>query len=64
MIGDLDARRDEWRVGEKRLYEVGLPGRYNTLGQWKPIFYPSDANQLHAEARAASPDDGVAAALF
>jgi hypothetical protein len=34
MCGLLDALKDEWRVGDKRLYEIGLPGRYNKPGEW------------------------------
>ena len=28
FVGDLDAFTEEWRVGDKKLYEIGLPGRY------------------------------------
>jgi len=36
FVGNLDNITEEWWVGDKRLYEVGLPGRYNKLGEWKP----------------------------
>ncbi len=55
---------DEWRLGTKRLYEIGLPGRYNELGEWKPISYPGDCEPIKARAEAASPDPDVQGALF
>jgi hypothetical protein len=64
FVGNLSARRQEWRVGDKRLYQVGLPGRYNVLGEWKPIIYPGDAHPLQKEASAASDDPYVQGALF
>jgi hypothetical protein len=64
MVGDLAEMKDEWRVAGKRLYEVGLPGRYNELGQWKPIIYPKGHDHLLAEARAVLADDDVRGALF
>lgn len=64
MIGDLSQKRHEWRVGEKRLFEVGLPGRYNKLGQWKPIVYPGESNPLVNEALAFSRDDGIRGTYF
>jgi len=29
MVGSIDDLKHEWRVGEKRLFEIGLKGRYN-----------------------------------
>jgi hypothetical protein len=55
---------DEWRVGEKLLYQIGLPGRYNELGEWKPISYPGDYEPIRARAEALSPDPDVQGALF
>lgn len=63
-VGDLKALRHEWRVGEKRLYEVGLPGRYNKPGEWKPIIYPGDSSALERDARALSEDPEVQGVLF
>jgi len=45
-VGDLDGLRDEWRVGDKRLYEIGLQGRYNEIGEWKPLIYPGKWDEL------------------
>jgi len=64
FVGDPDRLRDEWRVGERRLYEIGLPGRYNKLGEWKPIIYPVDFRSLEQEARSLSPDTKVQGVLF
>jgi hypothetical protein len=64
QVGDLDALRQEWRVGDKRLYEIGLIGRYNTLGEWKPLIYPGDFHKLEEEARAFSDDPDVQGAFF
>ncbi len=56
---------DEWRVGKKLLYEIGIPGRYNKLGEWKPIdLRGGDAAPIIARAEAASPDRDVQDALF
>lgn len=55
---------DEWRVGRKLLYELGLPGRYNELGEWKPISYPGNYEPIKARAEAGSPDPDVQGALF
>ncbi len=64
MVGLLDELKPEWRIGEKRLHEIGLPGRYNKLGEWKPIIYPGDADSLLREAFSQSEDRDVQGALF
>jgi hypothetical protein len=64
MVGDLDAMRPEWRIGEKRLYEVGLPGRYNVLGEWKPMVYPGSTEGFMKEITATSSDWDVQGVLF
>ncbi len=56
--------KDEWRVGDKRLYEIGLQGRYNNLGEWKPIFYPGKSEQLSKDAESLSDDPDVQGILF
>ncbi len=63
-VGVLDKLKDEWRVGEKRLYEIGLQGRYNQLGEWKPIFYPGKYEHLLNDARSLSDDPEVQGILF
>ena len=64
MAGELDKLRPEWRVGERRLYEIGLPGRYNKLGEWKPIVYPGSTELFQEEIRELSGDPDVQSALF
>jgi hypothetical protein len=64
FVGSLDDLKDEWRIGDKRLYEVGLPGRYNKLGEWKPIIYPANSNQIQKEAMALSQDGDVQGSIF
>jgi len=64
MVGELDSLRDEWRVGDKRLYEIGLHGRYNAFGEWRPIIYPGDSASLQREARQFSDDLNVQGAFF
>lgn len=64
MVGLIDELKHEWRIGEKRLYEVGLPGRYNKPGEWKPIIYPGDSDHLNREVLAMSEDRDVCGAIF
>jgi hypothetical protein len=63
-IGELEKRRPEWRVGDKRLYEVGLPGRYNAPGEWKPLVYPGESQGLQKDVRSLSDDPDVQGSLF
>lgn len=63
-VGNLDQLKDEWRVGDKRLYEIGLQGRYNVLGEWKPIFYPGEYEHLLKDARSLSDDPDVQGIFF
>jgi hypothetical protein len=50
---------NEYRVEGKRLYEIGIPGRYNKLGEWKPIIYPGKSDALVKEAAGISKDPDV-----
>lgn len=66
FIGDTSKLKNEWMVGEKKLYEIGLPGRYNVIGEWRPIEVaggsPDDlARRCH---EIAGDDDEVEGALF
>ena len=63
-VGMLDELKDEWRVGKKHLYEIGLSGRYNNLGEWKPIIYPGKHEHLTKKAYALSDDPDIQGALF
>lgn len=62
--GDLDALKPEWRVGEKRLCEIGLTGRYNEPGTWKPIVYPGETDIFQKEIFQATTDERVQGVLF
>lgn len=64
FIGDIGELKNEWMIEDKRLYEVGLPGRYNKLGHWKPIIYPGGAEHLIKEAMSMSDDGDVQGAYF
>jgi len=62
--GTLDNLRHEWRVGEKRLYEIGIPGRYNKWGEWKPLIYPGNIEPLEKDVRSLSQEDDVQGILL
>ena len=64
QVGFIDKLIDEWRVGDKRLYELGLKGKYNKTGEWKPILYPGDFGKLEQEAMSLSKDERVQGILF
>ena len=64
FIGDKGKLKDEWHIGEKRLHEIGLSGRYNELGEWKPIVFPGDFNPLDKEAHELSDDPDVQGIIF
>ena len=64
FVGDIDEMRDEWRIGEKRLYEVGLPGRYNKYGEWKPLVYPGKSDTLQMEVSSFSKDPKIQGSYF
>jgi hypothetical protein len=64
FIGVIDDPPQEWLVGGRRLHELGLKGRYNEPGEWKPIVYPVISDKLIQEARTASTDRDVQGALF
>ena len=63
-IGLTDDLKHEWKVGDKRLFELGLPGKYNNDGEWKPIIYPGNCDHLMEEARKATPDERIQGVLF
>lgn len=64
QVGLLEDLKHEWRIGDKRLCEVGLPGRYNKLGEWKPLIYPGDSDPLQKEAASLSKDSRIQGCLF
>jgi|HubBroStandDraft_2_1064218.scaffolds.fasta_scaffold02473_6 hypothetical protein len=55
---------NEYRVNGKRLYEIGLPWRYNALGKWKPLVYPGKIDHLMKECVELSDDPDVQGALL
>jgi hypothetical protein len=50
LMMSMEPSSNEYRVNGKRLYEIGLPGKYNKLGEWKPIIYPGKSDALVMEA--------------
>lgn len=64
MVGNRDELKTEWRIGNKRLYEIGLSGRYNDPGEWVPIVYPGDSGHLQQEALEATGDERIQGVLF
>jgi hypothetical protein len=64
MVGELEALKPEWHVGDKWLYEVGLPGRYNPLGKWKPIIYEGPTGSITRRAQELSDNLPVQGILF
>lgn len=64
MIGDLSKQKQEWRVGDKELYEIGLPGRYNSPGEWMPIVYPGNSDRFKNKALDATEDERIQGVLF
>lgn len=63
-VGSLDELRKEWRVGDRRLHEIGLPGRYNKLGFWQPILYEGPDDWIQDEIRQLTDDPEVQGSLF
>lgn len=57
MITSTEPLKREWRVNGKSLWEIGLPGRYNTLGYWKPLVYPAPNIDDFKQACVALSDD-------
>ena len=64
QVGMLNGLRREWRVGARRLHEVGLPGRYNPLGEWRPIVYEGPTDWIDGEIADLSDDPDIRGALF
>jgi hypothetical protein len=60
----MEPNANEYKVEGKRLYEIPLPGRYNKLGEWKPLIYPGDAKDLIKECQELSDDPDVQGVLL
>lgn len=50
MVGNISELKHEWMVGDKKLFEIGIPGRYNRPGEWMPIVYPGESGNFQEEA--------------
>ncbi len=48
FFGDIDKMKNEYIVLDVPLYQIGLPGRYNFYGEWKPFVYDGDLDLLDA----------------
>ena len=59
LMMSTEPSTNEYRVNGKRLYEIGLPGRYNKLGEWKPLIYPGKSDYLIKESMELSDDPDV-----
>src|SRR5580704_524366 len=64
LIMSMEPSSNEYRVNGKRLYEIGLLGRYNKLGEWKPLIYPGKSDHLLKECAELSSDPDVQGILF
>jgi hypothetical protein len=59
LMMSMEESSNEYRINGKRLFEVGLPGKYNQLGEWKPLIYPGKSDALVKEAADISQDPDV-----
>lgn len=64
MAGNLDEMKPEWRVGNKLLYEIGLPDRYNIVGEWMPLIYPGESGQWQTKALGLTEEERIQGVLF
>lgn len=64
QVGMWDEMTNRWKVKDKCLYEIGLPGRYNNHGEWKPIVYPKGSEEIDEEIRKITDDYLVQGCLF
>jgi hypothetical protein len=66
FVGSLDQLKQEWMVGKKRLYETeGILGRYNKIGEWRPMVYPGNPDTIaKASHEMAEGDFEVEGTLF
>lgn len=64
FVGSFNDMRKEWRVGSKRLFEVGLRGKYNANGEWKPLIYEGPTEVIREEVLQLTNDRDVEGLLF
>ena len=65
FAGDLNGLKNEWMVGSKKLYEIGISGRYNKIGEWMPIVFPGSVDEIDRMCHEmVKDDDEVRGSLF
>jgi hypothetical protein len=64
FVGLLDNLQKAWQIDGKRLHELNLTGRYNPMGEWRPIVAPEAVATFSDEARSLTDDPDVQGALF
>jgi hypothetical protein len=64
FVGLINEMQNAWSIEGKRLHELKLPGRYNRLGEWKPIAGPTAIETLSNEARSLSDDPDVQGSAY
>ena len=63
-VGLIDALEKNWKVGAKYLYEIGIPGKYNQNGLWKPIVFKGDTRIIEKRIFKITNDEDIAGVLF
>lgn len=64
FVGLIDDMQKAWQIEGKRLHELELPGRYNPLGEWRPVVAPEAVAVFSEEAQSLSDDPDVQGTLF
>jgi len=64
FVGNINELKQEWIVNGKPLWKIGLPGRYNKLGEWKPIVYPGKIQEIENRIKQQSDDYNIQGILF
>lgn len=64
MVGNLGEMKQEWRIGDKELYEIGIPGRYNYPREWMPLVYPGNSERYKNKALDSTEDERIQGVLF
>lgn len=64
FAGDLSQLKKEWMVDGKLLWQIGITGKYNKLGEWKPIVYPGETKHIEERLQQESDNYDVQGVLF
>ncbi len=67
FVGDLGKLQPMWMYNGRPLYEFGVSGRYNKIGEWKPLVYPGESQLIYdkvQEMRNAGVDDKIVSCFF